>query len=116
MEAPVQEAVTWGALIAGASSVVSILSFWVKVGKTLQKAEAASAISQAAIAKVDLMGAQFAEYRVQVTRDFASSDDLKDVERRLVVAVDSLSTRFDRMAERLDRFLDAHIDTKIYNK
>jgi hypothetical protein len=60
------------------------------------------------LGKVDLLSAQLSEFRVEVARDFASANDLKDVERRLVNAVDNLGARFDRMAERLDRFLDRH--------
>lgn len=106
------EALTWAAIIASLGSITTFITFWIKMGRdqaaTKSAAESAKAISTAALGKVDILSAQLAEYKVEVARDFASASDLKDVERRLVSAVDNLGARFDRMAERLDRFLDRH--------
>lgn len=104
-----QEALTWAAVVTSIGSITAFITFWTKVGAKMQKAESANTIAAAALAKVDLLSMQLAEYKVEVANGFASANDLKDVERRLVVAVDNLGARFDRMAERLDRFLDVHI-------
>jgi hypothetical protein len=107
-----QDAMTWFALVASLGSITTFVTFWFRIGGKLQGAndgaEAAKTIASAALAKVDLLSSQLSEFRVEVARDFASANDLKDVERRLVNAVDNLGARFDRMAERLDRFLDRH--------
>lgn len=112
-----QEALTWTALIASAGSITAFVTFWFTLGGSVESAKAAAkaacdcaesakAIAVSALTKVDLLSYQMAEYKVDATREFASADDLKEVERRLVGAVDNLGTRFDRMADRLDRFFE----------
>ena len=104
-----QDAVTWGALVLSLGSILALIKFWMSIGAHLNKADSASAIATAALAKVDLVSSQLHEYKVEVASEFASADDLKDVERRLVTAVDNLGSRFDRMAERLDKFLEVQL-------
>lgn len=106
------EALTWAALISSLGAITAFVAFWVKIGGHLEKADSASAISAAALAKVDLLSSQLSEYKVEVARGFASAADLKDVESRLVQSIDGLAKQFGRMAERLDRFLDREIERR----
>lgn len=111
-----QDAINLAALLGSLGSIATFVTFWIKIGGRLQKADdgaqSAKTIAAAALGKVDLLSAQLAEFRVEVARDFASANDLKEVERRLVLAVDNLGARFDRMADRLDRFLNAQMERR----
>ena len=87
-------------------SIIAFITFWMNIAAKMEKAESANTIACAALAKVDLLSSQLSEYKVKVALEFASADDLKNVEHRLVTAVDALGKRFDRMTERLDRFFE----------
>ena len=63
-------------------------------------------MATAVSAKVEILTSHLNDFKLQAARDFASNSDLLDAERRFTAAVDSLGSRFDRMAERLDRVLE----------
>ena len=104
--------VSWGALIAGVTAMIMSAGFWLKIGAKLNKADAAERIAASALGKVDLLGTQLKEYEIKAASDFASKRGLAEAERRFANAVEGLSSRFDRMAERLDRLLETLIDRR----
>jgi len=110
------ELVSWGALAAGVTAITANAVFWTKLGSRLSKADAAERIAAAALAKADLVSMQLQEYKVEAAGKFASAVDLADAERRFATAVDGLSARFDRMAERLDRVLETLLDRRPHAK
>jgi hypothetical protein len=107
-----QDVVTWGALIASVGAIIAVVRLSLTIGARLNKADSASSIATAALAKVDIVAMQLAEYKVEAAGKFASAMDLADAERRFATACDGLSARFDRMAERLDRVLETIVDRR----
>jgi len=106
-----QEILTWGALIGAGGSIIAIVTFWMNRGKaeaeTLSKAEAASQIATAALAKSELVSSQLAEARIEFARDYASHKDLAAAEVRFAAALESLRTELRGMNERLDRIIES---------
>src|SRR6266403_1010010 len=100
-----QEILTWGALIGAGGSVIAIITFWMNRGKaeadTLAKAETASQMAAAALARSELVSSQLAEARIEFARDYASHKDLAAAEMRFATALDSLRTELRGMNERL---------------
>ena len=105
-----QDALTWGALIAASGSIIAIITFWMNRGKAeaeaSTKADAATAMATAALAKTEFVSAQLAEARIEFARDYASHKDLAAAEVRYAAALDSLRTELRGMNERLDRIID----------
>jgi hypothetical protein len=101
------DALTWGALIASGASILAWVKFWMDVGSERQRITQLDAVVMATVAKVEMQAANLAQFKIEASRDFASTSDLADAERRFASAVDALGSRFDRMAERLDRVLES---------
>lgn len=101
------EVLTWGALIVAGASLLAWVKFWMDIGADRQQVKNVNALATATMAKVEILSSNLAEFKIEAARDFASSNDLAEAERRFASAVDSLGARFDRMAERLDRVLDS---------
>ena len=106
-----QEILTWGALIGASGSIIAIVTFWMNRGnaeaETQSKAEAASQMATAALAKSELVSSQLAEARIEFARDYASHRDLAAAEVRFAAALESLRTELRGMNERLDRIIES---------
>jgi hypothetical protein len=97
---------TWGTLIAAGASLLAWVKFWIDVGSDRQRISNAEREATAAAAKAELIAADLAKFKIEAAREFASSADLAEAERRFASAIEGLALRFDRMAERLDRVLE----------
>lgn len=104
------EVVTWAALIAGSGSVVAIVTFWLNRGKAEAeatiKADAATAMATAALAKAEMTSMQLAEARIDFANEYASHKDLAASEARYATAVDGLRQELRGMNDRLDRIIE----------
>jgi hypothetical protein len=98
---------TWGTLIAAGASLLAWVKFWVDLGSDRQRIKSAEAMATAAMARAELANAALGEFKERAAREFASNNDLIEAERRFADAVNALGSRFDRMADRLDRVLDS---------
>jgi len=98
---------TWGTLVAAGASLLAWVKFWIDVGSDRQRIANAEANSTAATAKAEFVAAAPAKFQLEAAREFASSADLAEAERRFASAIEGLAVRFDRMAERLDRVLES---------
>jgi hypothetical protein len=92
--------------IAAAALLATWIKFWMDRGEDRQRITNAEAMVTAVSVKAELLSSHLNEFKLQAARDFASTADLVDAERRFTAAVDNLGSRFDRMAERLDRVLE----------
>lgn len=85
-----QAVVTWDALTtAGSASVVfggSLVGVWWRLQQRIQ------AVSDALTA-----------YKLEVAKEYASVGHLKEVEARLVVSIDRLTERIDKLIDKMDR-------------
>lgn len=108
------EFLTWSALIGAGGSIITVVTFWMNRGK-----EQATALikSDAALARVELLGIQLAqsrnemaEYRVEFARDYATHKDLAASEARYATAIDGLRIELRGMNERLDRIIEGFIN------
>ena len=102
--------VTWASLAGAVGSVSAIIGFWTRYSDGLTKADAkAGAAEKAAeeakkevkeaLEKIAILAAQFALYREQVLEKFVNRDTLREVEERLMDAIERLGDRFDRSLE-----------------
>jgi len=124
MPEPIFGLMVWGAIILGGVSIVSVLTFWMTLGSRITAAElrakTADALATAAVAKAELMWAQFADYKVASAREMAgmraafdaSVSAFAEADRRLAKAIDDFGERIDRMSERLDRILSVREHTR----
>ena len=54
---------------------------------------------------INSMRADFSSYKLQVAREFASTDHLKEVEQRLVRALEGIDSKMDSLVEHFQQFL-----------
>jgi hypothetical protein len=107
-----QDALTWGAVVASSSSIIAVVRFWMWIGAKVAKAEAAAAIAQAALAKADLTAADLVAHKVEAANRYATASALAEAERDISAKVDGVARRLDMVNERLDRVLEALVDRR----
>lgn len=95
-----------GTLIVSGSSIIAIITFWMKIGARLATGETALQIANATVAKTEFLSREIADYKVEAAKEFVTSKDLAHAETRMTVAVESMRVEVRGMNERLDRFLE----------
>jgi hypothetical protein len=53
--------------------------------------------------RINQLREELSNYKLEVAKEYASTTHLKEVEIRLVTAVESLTQRIDRLIDRMDR-------------
>lgn len=110
-----------GMLVMNASSIIAIITFWMKLGARLATGEAAHLLAQTAFAKAELLRDEFARYREEAAEKFLTSRELIDSENRMTKALEDLrkdmreqmsGVRNDvaGMNVRFDRFMQAEVE------
>lgn len=93
--------------VAATAPILGILGFWMNLSSRLTKAEvdseeakkeAASALEKAAV-----LSASFGLYREHIAANYIHRDVMREVEDRLMQAIDRLGDRLDRVLEKQDR-------------
>jgi hypothetical protein len=107
-----QDVVTWAALVASSGSIIALIRFWIWFGAKVQKAEAATAMAQAALAKADIVGAELVTHKVETANRYATATALAEAERDISNKVDGVARRLDMVNERLDRVLEALVERR----
>lgn len=87
------------ALILMAGFVITVVTTIVKFTDRLTKAEGALAASERAEEKADSAEKALADFRVEVARNYATSEMVKAVKNEVVDAINRLGDRFDRILE-----------------
>jgi len=100
-----QEILTWVGALAGLGSVIAVVRFWMNMGATEEAAKAARKQAEEAMA-------QITAHRVHSASEFATAKALGEAERRFATALETITGRFDRMAERLDRVLETLLERR----
>lgn len=88
------DALTWGAVIASLGSIGTTVKIIVSMGARLQKADAAERIASAALAKVEMLSSDLTTHKLQAAREYATTIDLADAEKRFTAAVDGMREDF----------------------
>ena len=101
------DAITWAALIAAVSACMGLAKFWLDRGAAEAKAEAAATTAAVAVARVELVGSQLTEFKIQVARDYATNKALHDAEGQMAAAMNGIREEMRGMNSRLDQFLQA---------
>lgn len=92
-------------VIGLSGTLVALAKFWMDMGKTDARVEAAAASAALAHAKLELLTTNLNDYKLSASEKFASGHDIVAAEQRFATAVDGLGARFDHMAARLDQVL-----------
>lgn len=66
-------------------------------------------MATAALAKVEFLGIQLSETRIEFSRDYASNKDLAESETRFAASLDGLRVELRGMNDRLDRIIDGMV-------
>jgi hypothetical protein len=107
-----QEALTWGAIVASSGSIIAVVRFWMWIGAKVAKAEAAAAIAQAALARAEVVAADLTQHKIETANRYATAAALAEAERDISAKVDGVHRRLDMVNERLDRVLEALVDRR----
>jgi hypothetical protein len=102
-----QDALTWGALVLAGGSLIAIVKFWMDMGKQLAKADSASAMATAALAKADITASDLVTFKVETANRYATAAALAEAERDVATKIDGVHRRLDGVNDRLDRVLEA---------
>ncbi|MFG1399811.1 hypothetical protein [Roseixanthobacter pseudopolyaromaticivorans] len=104
----------WGNIATAGAAVCALIIFWMnlsdRISKASSAAETANIVAQNAIAKAEnaaqtagmkaeMLSADLAKFREQVAKDYVSRESMRELEDRVVGAIDKLGDRFDRMFE-----------------
>lgn len=95
-----------GALVASGASIVAIITFWMKLGGRLASGESAMALANILVGKIELIRADFNDYKVEAAKDFVTSKELAHAENRMSDSVDSMRGEVREMNLRLDRLIE----------
>ena len=95
---PVNEPLTWAAIVGALGSIAATAKLWMGMGATQQKAHAAERSVHEAHQRID-----------RLTETSATTADIAAAERRFAEAVSGLRSDFQHMAGRLDTLLAALI-------
>ena len=101
------DAIPWAALIAAVSACVGLAKFWLDRGASEAKAETAATTAAVAVARVELVGSQLSDFKVQVARDYATTKALESAEGQMATAMNGVREEMRGMNSRLDQFLQA---------
>lgn len=90
-----------GVIAAVGGSLLTLLAFWMKLSKDITKAEARADAAYSAAASVEQeakrVAISLAEFKEKVARDYVSHEALRQMEDRLVGAIDRLADRMDQL-------------------
>jgi hypothetical protein len=104
--------ITWASLILAGGSIVTVLKFWLDMGKQLARVDSAMAIAQAAMARSDIIADNLTKFQLDVAMRYAPSSALTELERDISTKFDGTHTRLDQVNQRLDRMVEAMIHNK----
>jgi hypothetical protein len=88
-----------GAFVASGGSVIALITFWMKLGARLTTGEAAMTACNILTAKIELLRADFNDYKVIAAKEFVTEGRMSD-------SVDSLRREVHEMNLRLDRLIE----------
>lgn len=93
-----------GIVIAAIVPAIAIIGFWMTLSGRLAKAEIiaeeAKDDAKEANEKATLLSAAFGLYRENIAANYIHRDVMREVEDRLMQAIDRLADRLDRVLER----------------
>ena len=107
-----QEALTWGALVLASGSILALVKFWMDMGTQLAKADSATAIAQAALARAEVLAADLTQHKIETANRYATAAALAEAERDISHKVDGIHQRLDKVNERLDRMVEALVERR----
>lgn len=103
------EVLTWGGIVLAGGSIVAVIRIWIDVGKAFQKAEDMAHSAQMVAARLELMAATLADFKVEVAQTYATAKSLSDTEtalaRSVEIAIQGVYSRLDNMTNRLDSLI-----------
>lgn len=92
-----------GVAAAVGVAVITLIGFWMKLSKDITKAEGKAEAAYIAAAAVEQeakrVAISLAEFKEKVARDYVSHEALRQMEDRLVGAIDRLADRMDKLFE-----------------
>lgn len=92
-----------GVIVAAITASVVVLTFWLnlsdRISKATASAEAAHSTAKEASIRAESIGAELARFREQVAREYVSHEALRQLEDRLVGAIERLGDRMDKLFE-----------------
>jgi hypothetical protein len=107
-----ENAITWGALIAAAAACVGWIKFWMDRGKAEAAATSASAMATAAHGKAEMVSSALNDFKVQVAQQYATTNALEAAEKHMTHAINGVRDEIRGMNGRLDQFLQAMIEER----
>ncbi len=104
------EALTWGAVIAAAGSIIAVFKFWIDQGKAQQRADDAIEAARLNNASSSLMMQQLNDFRVAAAQTYATRSALAEAEQQLARSIESavqgVFTRLDTLNTRIDTLIN----------
>lgn len=92
-----------GVAAAVGVAVITLIGFWMKLSRDIAKAEGRAEAAYVAAAAVEQeakrVAISLAEFKEKVARDYVSHEALRQMEDRLVGAIDRLADRMDKLFE-----------------
>lgn len=97
------EVVTWGTAIALFVALITATKFWMSISQeiTIAKTQASDAKKDADLLNIRLsaMDAAFGLYRERIAEEYINKVAVKQMEDRIMSAINQLGTRVDRVFE-----------------
>lgn len=100
------EFLTWGAVLGAGGSIVALIKFFMSLGALESEIKDTRSATTSAAAEAKFAAIQLADFKLTVTKEFASQTALSAAETRFLQAVEGMRSDFRNMSERLDRVLD----------
>lgn len=92
-----------GVIAAVVAAGLALIGFWMRLSEKVTKAEgradAAHAVAASAEQEAKLNAFALAEFKEKVARDYVSHESMRQMEDRLVGAIDRLADRMDKLFE-----------------
>ncbi len=95
-----------GLLAFSGGGILTWVTFFINRGRSEADAETAGKTASTALAKIGLLEADFAEYKIKVAEKYVTNDQLAHTEQRIVTLLEQLRSEMGKNSERLDRLVE----------
>lgn len=93
--------------------ICALAGLWFRIENRIKIAEKrAEDALHLAETRLDTLTRDLTEHKLEVVRNYASVDHLKEVETRLADAINRLSSQLEKMPDKMTNFLEKYFDKK----